>query len=112
MFVNYYNKGSQATQVGSHGIEASYITVHSYDILVINTRPLPWTCAITKISYSYCDITNTRSQLLVSVIISQFHGKQHTINKTTLTTDGILSVDNTLHTILTVHTSVNCYTFK
>ena len=38
-FVNYYNKGSQVTQVGIHGIEASYITVHSYDILVINTRP-------------------------------------------------------------------------
>ena len=37
VFVNYCNKGSQATQVGSHGIEASYITVHSYDILVINT---------------------------------------------------------------------------
>ena len=29
MFVNYYNKSSQVTQVGSHGIEASYITVHS-----------------------------------------------------------------------------------
>ena len=39
VFVNYCNKGSQVTQLGSHGIEASYITVHSYDILVINTRP-------------------------------------------------------------------------
>ena len=39
MFVNYCNKGSQVTQVDSHGIEASYITVHSYDILVINTHP-------------------------------------------------------------------------
>ena len=38
VFVNYCNKGSQVTQVGSHGIEASYITVHSYDILVINTH--------------------------------------------------------------------------
>ena len=38
VFVNYCNKGSQATQVGSHGIEASYITVHSYDILVVNTE--------------------------------------------------------------------------
>ena len=37
-------------------------------------------------------------------MISQFHGKQHTINKTTLTTDCTLSVDNTLHTILTVLT--------
>ena len=37
-YVNYYNKGSQATHVGSHGIEVSYITVHSYDILVINTH--------------------------------------------------------------------------
>ena len=55
VLVNYCNKGSQVTQVGSHGIEASYITVHSYDILVINTRPR----AITKISYLYCDITNT-----------------------------------------------------
>jgi len=36
----------------SHGIEASYITVHSYDILVIITHP--WLClglVITKISY-------------------------------------------------------------
>ena len=38
----------------SHGLEASYITVHSYDILVINTRPQ--THVITKISY--CDICN------------------------------------------------------
>jgi len=34
----------------SHGIEASYITVHSYDILVINTHPQ--TLVITKILYS------------------------------------------------------------
>ena len=46
MFVNYCNKGSQATQVGSHGIKASYITVHS--ILVINTHPLPQTHVITN----------------------------------------------------------------
>ena len=38
MFVNYCNKGSQVTQAGSHGIEASYITVHSYDIFVFNTH--------------------------------------------------------------------------
>ena len=38
LFVNYCNKGSQATQVGNHGIEASYITVHLYDILVITTE--------------------------------------------------------------------------
>jgi len=43
MFVNHCYKGFQATQMSlnkSHGIEASYITVHSYDILVINTWPL------------------------------------------------------------------------
>ena len=34
VFVNYCDKESQASQVGSHGIEASYITVHSCDILV------------------------------------------------------------------------------
>ena len=39
VFVNYCSKGPQVTRVGSHGIEASFITVHSYDILVINTRP-------------------------------------------------------------------------
>jgi len=32
----------------SHGIEASYITVHLYDILVINTRP--WLCLWTLVS--------------------------------------------------------------
>ena len=31
--VNYCNKGSQASQVGSHGIEASNITVRLYDII-------------------------------------------------------------------------------
>ena len=30
VFVNFCNKGFQVTQVGSHEIEASYITVHSY----------------------------------------------------------------------------------
>ena len=34
--------------VKGHGIEASYITVHSYDILVINTRP--WTCTVIFIT--------------------------------------------------------------
>ena len=43
------------------------------------------------------------SQLLVGVIISQFHGNQHTINNNNNT---LLLVDNTLHTILTAHTSV------
>ena len=42
MFVNYCNKSSQVTQVGSHRIEASYITVHLYDILVISAPP--WLC--------------------------------------------------------------------
>jgi len=60
MFVKYCYKKFQATQMPlnkSHGIEASYITVHLYDILIINTRPpwllaLPQTCVITKISHS------------------------------------------------------------
>jgi len=43
MFVNYcyWQRISRQTDTlsKSHGIEASYITVHSYDILVINTRP-------------------------------------------------------------------------
>ena len=33
VFVNYCNKGSQVTQVGSHGTGASYITVHSYHMI-------------------------------------------------------------------------------
>ena len=45
------------------GIEASYITVHSYDILVIITLILSSASirVITKISYSYCDITITKT---------------------------------------------------
>jgi len=42
IFVNYCYKGFQATQIPlnkGHEIEASYIIVHSYDILVINTPP-------------------------------------------------------------------------
>ena len=42
--------------ISAYTVEASYITVHSYDILVINTlsSALPWTHVITKISYSHC----------------------------------------------------------
>jgi len=36
---NYCYKGFQAILNKGHGIEASYITVHLYDILVINTPP-------------------------------------------------------------------------
>ena len=41
-----------------HGIEASYITVHSYDTLAINTHPQ--TCVIAKVLLRYyCDIAIT-----------------------------------------------------
>jgi len=54
MFVNYYYTKDFKPHIyilnKSHGIEASYITVHSYDILVINIHPQLY--LITKISYS------------------------------------------------------------
>ena len=53
MFVNYCYKGSQ----GGIVIEASYITVHSYDILVINTHHTSKDKSVQYSSYTWC-ITN------------------------------------------------------
>ena len=61
MFVNYCYKGPQAIQVGSHRIEASYITVHSYNITP---------CFFTAVRQGIFDEINFRGLIQITLFCS------------------------------------------
>ena len=64
MFVNYYNKGYQATQVWNHGVDANYITI----ILVNPVLSYTSHHVISMISYTVILLISMRLSFIFNLI--------------------------------------------